>query len=73
VLGILHGEAKQRFADETDHIKMLKLGMAKVTTTVEGLASEITASNSKTRSLSERNRSEPCDEKTRRQARRTWS
>jgi hypothetical protein len=50
VLEILHGEAKQRFADKTDRIKMLELGMAKMTTTVEGLASEIRASNSKTRS-----------------------
>jgi hypothetical protein len=41
---------RNRFADETDHIKMLELGMAKMTTTVEGLASEIRASNSKTRS-----------------------
>jgi hypothetical protein len=35
------------YADEMDRIKMLKIGMAKMTTTVEGLATEIRAGNSK--------------------------
>jgi hypothetical protein len=43
------------YAEETDRIKMLEIGMAKMTT-VEGLATEIRAGNSKTRTPCTRGR-----------------
>jgi hypothetical protein len=51
------------YADKTDRIKMLEIGMAKMTTTVEGLATEIRAGNKIPQSPMERNRTGATDQR----------